>query len=107
VPLPILTRVVGGVARISGLWIPNFALKRGFENESDMNLEHFFVGGVAVLLGGLALLAAIHNRDWYYQLPKTRWIENRWGRRGARIFYAILGVALLALGIFVLLGLHQ
>jgi hypothetical protein len=69
--------------------------------------EDLFVGGVAVLLGALALLAAILNRDWYYQLPKTRWIEKRWGRIGARVFYASVGLALLALGVCVILGLHQ
>ncbi len=71
-----------------------------------MKTEHLFVGGVAILLGALALLAAVHNRDWYYQLPKTRWIEKRWGRRAARIFYAVVGVALLALGVCVAAGLH-
>ena len=72
-----------------------------------MQTEHIFVGGVSIILGSLALLAAIHNRDWYYQLPKTRWIEKRWGRTAARLFYAILGLVLLALGVCVVLGLHE
>jgi hypothetical protein len=72
-----------------------------------METEHIFVGGVAIILGALAVLAAIHNRDWYYQLPKTRWIEQRWGHSAARLFYALVGVALLALGLYVVLGLHQ
>ena len=71
-----------------------------------MKTEHLFVGGVAILLGALALLAAIHNRDCYYRLPKTRWIENRWGRPVARIFYAAVGVVLLTLGTCVALGLQ-
>ena len=68
--------------------------------------EQFFVGAVAFLLGLLALLASVHNHDRYYQLPKIRWIVDRWGRTAARVCYALLGVSLLGLGVFVWLGMH-
>jgi hypothetical protein len=78
-----------------------------FVDRIVLKTEHLFVGGVAIVLGTIALVAAIHDHDWYYQLPKTRWIEKRWGRRGARMFYATLGAVLLALGACVALGLHE
>ena len=77
------------------------------ERNQAMIGEQFFVGGVAGLLGLLALWASIQNHDRYYQLPKIRWIEDRWGRTRARIFYAVLGIALLAVAVYVSLGLHE
>jgi hypothetical protein len=77
------------------------------EETKAMVGEHYFVGGVAILLGLLALVAAVHNHPRYYVLPKIRWIEQRWGRRAARGFYAVLGTALLGWGVIVLLGLHR
>jgi hypothetical protein len=70
-----------------------------------MSGEQLFVGGVSILLGILGLVAAIHNHDWYYQLPKTRWVEARWGRVAARLAYATLGIALVVLGVVIVLGL--
>jgi hypothetical protein len=69
-----------------------------------MNLEELFVGFVAVTLGALAAAAAVSNLDWCYRLHKIRWIEARWGRAGARIFYALLGAALIGLGVAIALG---
>jgi hypothetical protein len=63
-----------------------------------MTVEQVFVGTVAILLGLLAVIAAIHNHDWYFRLRKARWIEQRWGRTPVRIIYAVLGIALIAMG---------
>jgi len=69
-----------------------------------MPADQLFVGAIAFILGALALTAAIHNRDWYFRLPKARWIEDRWGRGAVRIAYALLGIALIALSIVIVLG---
>lgn len=66
-------------------------------------MEQVFVSSVAILLGSLGLLVAIVNADWCFQLPKARWVEVRWGRRGARLAYAALGVVLILLGIYIAL----
>ena len=66
--------------------------------------QDYFVGGVAVFLGSFALVGALLNLDWYYQLKKARRIETRLGRRGARWFYALLGLGLIALGIAIACG---
>jgi hypothetical protein len=72
-----------------------------------MSAEQAMMGGVALLIGVLALTGAIHNRDWYFRLPKTRWIDERWGRPMVRAFYAAAGVALLILGIAIMLGIGR
>lgn len=66
-----------------------------------MPLERLFVTAVAIGLGVLGLVAAVHNRDVYFRLPKAQWIERQWGRGGARIAYAVLGLALITLGVVV------
>jgi len=63
-----------------------------------------FVGSVALILGTVFLLAALLNYEAAYQLPKAQAIENRFGRRGARIFYALLGIVLLGLGGAIMAG---
>lgn len=63
-----------------------------------MTVEQVFVGTVAILLGSFAVVAAIHNHDWYFRLCKARWIEKRWGRTAVRIAYALTGFVLIALG---------
>jgi hypothetical protein len=66
-----------------------------------MNTQSLFVGSVALVLGLLAVVAAIHNHDWYFQIPKARWIETRWGRGTARVVYAVLGLVLIIAGILI------
>ena len=70
-----------------------------------MGAEQLFVGSVAILVGFFGLVAAIHNHDWYFRLPKARWIEKRLGRTAARVVYAMLGIALVVLGIGIMAGL--
>ncbi len=69
-----------------------------------MTADQLFVGAIAFILGLLALIAAIHNRDWYFRLPKARWIQERWGRGTVRAVYALLGIALIALAIVIVLS---
>jgi len=69
-----------------------------------MTADQVFVAAVAFILGILSLTAAIHNRDWYFRLPKARWIEERWGRTAVRAAYFILGAFLIALGVVIVLG---
>lgn len=67
--------------------------------------EHVFVGAVSIILGGVLLAAAVFNWDWCYELHKSRWVEWLCGRLGARIFFALLGLGLIALGLAIALGL--
>lgn len=69
-----------------------------------MNRQDLLMAAVALLLALLAFLAAAGNRDHYYRLPKVRWIDERWGRKTARMWYAIMGLLLAALGMTILSG---
>ena len=56
------------------------------------------VGFLTIVLGSVVVLAAIFNWQWYYELNKARWVESMCGRQGARVVFAVLGVALIVLG---------
>ena len=72
-----------------------------------MSAEQVLMGSVALLIGILALTAAIHNQDSYFRLQKLRWIDERLGRKAARTFCAVLGATLLILGIVIMLGVGR
>ncbi len=63
-----------------------------------------FVGSVSIGLGTFVIFAAVFNWDWYCQLGKVHWIESKWGRRGARVFFAMFGVGLVVLGVCIAVG---
>lgn len=63
-----------------------------------MNGEQVFVGGVSAVLGLICLFAAASNWNWFYQLPKAKSLDQRWGRGCARIAFAILAILLIMTG---------
>ena len=69
-----------------------------------LSIADIFVGSIALILGIAALVVAVLNLEAAYQLPKAQAIENRFGRRGARIFFAVLGLLLVGLGCAALAG---
>ncbi|WP_229684805.1 immunity 17 family protein, partial [Deinococcus roseus] len=53
------------------------------------------------ILGGLFTLAAsYYNWDWFFNNWRARPFVALVGRTGARIFYALIGVVLLVIGVF-------
>ncbi len=71
-----------------------------------MSLERWFMMTVAMGLGLLAVVAAIHNHEIYYRLPKARLIEELGGRNAVRIAYVILGLTFIGLGVAIAWGLR-
>lgn len=57
------------------------------------------LGIMFTALGLFSLVAAICNFDWYFQTSGATTFVNRLGRMGARIFYALLGIALMVCGV--------
>lgn len=55
--------------------------------------------GAFVLLGVVSVTAAVFNVDWYFQTAGASFFVRRWGRYGARVFYAVLGAALIGCGL--------
>jgi small neutral amino acid transporter SnatA (MarC family) len=66
--------------------------------------EELFVGSVSVALGLFFFFVAVLNWDWYFSLRSARIIQRCFGRIGARIFYLLLGIGLVGLGIAIALG---
>jgi hypothetical protein len=64
----------------------------------------WFVGGVAISLGVLALGAAVLNDQRAFVLPKLRLLEHSVGRLRARWILGALGVALMIAGTMIGLG---
>jgi hypothetical protein len=69
-----------------------------------VNYEQLFVGGTAILLGALSIVAGASNRDVFFQSTKIKWIETLGGRPLARAIYALIGVSLVGLGVAIAMG---
>lgn len=68
---------------------------------------HYLIQGIFVLVGLLAILASILNWDWFFQSQNTRFIVNNVGRKQARLFYALLGVLMIATAIYFFLEVQE
>lgn len=55
-----------------------------------------------ILLGGFSVFAALFNVEWFFQTNGAQTFVKQFGRKGARIFYAFLGLALMAFGVSLL-----
>ncbi len=53
-----------------------------------------------ILIGGFPILGAVFNWDWFFNNHKAIPIVKLFGRNGARIFYAIIGIFILGIGIW-------
>jgi uncharacterized membrane protein SirB2 len=69
-----------------------------------MNLEQVFVSTVAFLLAAVCLGVALFDLRWFFRMPKAQWAEARWGRRGARLAFGLIGLVLTLLGLYIALG---
>ena len=64
------------------------------------------VGFWLCIAGGLfAIAGAAFNWDWFMQDPKANVFVRLLGRTGARVFYIIVGVSAIFLGIWAKFGL--
>ena len=67
-------------------------------------MQDIFVGVITCLAGLLFIFGAASNNQFLLDLHKTRWVVNLWGRTGARVFVAIVGLGLIVLGVLIILG---
>ncbi|HTN78013.1 MAG TPA: hypothetical protein VL096_22330 [Pirellulaceae bacterium] len=68
------------------------------------HLADWFVGGIAIILGLVAIWSAATPESKAFQLTKLRWFEQLYGRQAARMLLAILGCLLIAGGVAIALG---
>ncbi len=74
-----------------------------------MNFEEMEWGKIVipvlVILGGLfAIFCSIKNYDWFMEHRKAQMLAAVLGRNGTRVFYALLGLALVTVGLVVMLN---
>lgn len=60
-----------------------------------MRASEYFILGLFLFLGLFSLIASIFNVDWYFRSRRAATFVNWFGLTGARIFYGLLGVALI------------
>ena len=67
---------------------------------------HYLIQALFVLVGLLALLAALFNWDWFFTAQNTQFVLANVGRKQARLFYAVIGVLMIATGVFFFLSVR-
>ena len=63
------------------------------------------LGLVFAAIGLFAICAAGLDWEWFMNHRKARFLVGVLGRAGARVFYAILGIGLVVLGVLVAAGI--
>ena len=63
-------------------------------------LMHYIIQGIFVVVGLLAILASLFNWDWYFKAQNMQAIVRNVGRNRARLFYALLGILMIATAIY-------
>ncbi len=66
--------------------------------------EDLFVGIVAISIGLFLICSAVVNWNWFYSLRTARWLQQLFGKNGARLVHVLLGLILIALGTAIALG---
>lgn len=54
---------------------------------------------IVILAGAFSLLASVKNWDWYFNNRRARPFVRIFGRTGARIFYGLLGIFIIVVGV--------
>ena len=62
--------------------------------KENLLLEIFIFGA-----GIFSIVSSIFNFDFYFESRKARFFVSIFGRNGARVFYGILGLFLIILGL--------
>ena len=61
---------------------------------------HYIIQGIFVVVVLLAILASLFNWDWFFQSQNMQSIVRNVGRKRARLFYALLGVLMIATAVY-------
>jgi len=61
--------------------------------------SELFIFGLFIILGLFSFIAAIFNLNWFFSTNGAATFIKWFGRAGARVFYALLGLGLVAAGV--------
>ncbi|MBQ8239916.1 MAG: immunity 17 family protein [Bacteroides sp.] len=68
---------------------------------------HYIIQGIFVVVGLLAILASLFNWDWFFQSQNSQFIVHNVGRKRARLFYALLGLLMIATAVYFFLEVQE
>jgi hypothetical protein len=68
---------------------------------------HYLIQGIFAIVGLLAILASLFNWDWFFQSQNTQAIVRNVGRNRARLFYAVLGILMIATAVYFFLEVQS
>jgi dolichyl-phosphate-mannose--protein O-mannosyl transferase len=68
---------------------------------------HYLIQGIFMVVGLLAILASLFNWDWFFQSQNMQSIVRNVGRKRARLFYALLGVLMIATAVYFFLVVQK
>jgi len=69
-----------------------------------MPLHDWFVGSISILAGLCFTMAAATDHASFFELRKPRLLAASIGRGRARLVFALLGLAFIALGVWIAAG---
>ena len=64
-----------------------------------MQPSEYFILVLFIVLGAFSITASVLYLDLYFETDGARIFVKRFGRNGARIFYVLLGIGLIACGV--------
>ena len=67
---------------------------------------HYVLQIIFVVFGFTSILAAIFNWDWFFNANNSQFIVKNVGRTKARMFYGLLGILMIATGIYFFLSVQ-
>ena len=62
-------------------------------------------GVIVIVVGFLSFAGGLFNWKWYMNTTSARGVVNTLGPKGARVFYIVLGVAVIGFGLSLVLDL--
>ena len=65
----------------------------------SIEFMRYFLHGLFLVAGCFSTLCALMNWDWFFKSPNAQIIVKPLGRTYARVFYGIVGIVLLTIGI--------
>ena len=68
---------------------------------------HYLIQGIFALIGLLVVLASMFNWAWCFQSQNSQFIVKNVGRKQARLFYAFLGILMIATTIYFYLEVQK
>ena len=70
-------------------------------------LIHYIIQSIFVIVGILSLGISIFNPEWFFTAHNAQFIVKNAGRKRTRLFYAVLGIVMIAAGIYFFLSVYQ